>query len=346
MRIAVVVGLACAAVLSAAAVAQPVSVELQAQVKPGEHPALVVGSEAAIARVRVELMRDDGKKIVLDHGAVAAGQKARLDLPLPPGGRAMYEGSVVASFAGGKTATVPLHFDTAAAAAMKIGYARERLDLDAHRLSFTLSQPAARAELRVIADDGNELATAREDFHGERPGTWLTIGWSPSRSANVLALELRATSTSGATAGVRLVPWSVRIPHEEVVFASGNADIRASEEAKLDASFQRITAAVDKARAAEPSLPVKLYIAGHTDTVGTNAANQQLSLARARAIAGWFRGHGMPLPIAYAGFGESALKVKTPDETDNEANRRADYIVGVEEPEVARGIRATWYKLQ
>ena len=28
------------------------------------------------------------------------------------------------------------------------------------------------------------------------------------------------------------------------------------------------------------------------------------------------------------------------------ANRRADYIVGVEEPLVAKGVRAPWYKLQ
>jgi hypothetical protein len=85
---------------------------------------------------------------------------------------------------------------------------------------------------------------------------------------------------------------------------------------------------------------------GHTDTVGSAADNRKLSLARARAIAAWYHERGLPLPLAYAGFGEDALKVKTPDNTDEAANRRADYIVGVEEPLVARGVRASWYKLQ
>ncbi len=340
--------LVVAAILSLAAssYAQPVSVELMAQVKPGEHPYLTVSCEAALSRVRVELMRDDGKAVRLEHGAVGAGEHARIVLPLPPGGHAMYEGTLTATYADGKQATVPLHFDTASAATMKIGYAREHLDLDAHRLEFTLSRPAAHAELKVIGDDGQELATARADYHGERPGSWLPISWTPSRPGNVLALELRATSTDGVAAGVRLVPWSVRIPHEEVVFETGKSEIRPSEEAKLDASYKKIIDAVSDVRKAEPTLPVRLFIAGHTDTVGSDADNRKLSLDRARAIAKWFHDRGLPLPIAYAGFGEDAPKVKTPDNTDEARNRRADYIVGVEEPLVARGVHATWYSLK
>jgi hypothetical protein len=34
------------------------------------------------------------------------------------------------------------------------------------------------------------------------------------------------------------------------------------------------------------------------------------------------------VPIAFAGFGEDVPKVKTPDETDERANRRADYVLG------------------
>jgi outer membrane protein OmpA-like peptidoglycan-associated protein len=235
---------------------------------------------------------------------------------------------------------------TASAATMSIGYAREHLDLDAHQLEFTLTRPAAHAELRVLGDDGRELGKASTDYHGERAGTWLAISWAPTAPGNVLALELRATSSDGASAGVRLTPWSVRIAHEEVVFETGKAEILPSEEAKLDTSYKRIVDAVEQVRKVEPSLPVKLFIAGHTDTVGSAADNVKLSLARARAIAAWFKKRGLPLPIAYAGFGESALKVKTPDNTDEAANRRADYIVGVEEPLVARGVHAAWYKLQ
>ena len=137
----------------------------------------------------------------------------------------------------------------------------------------------------------------------------------------------------------------MRVAHQEVNFELGKSEVRPSETAKLDGSYQKIIDAIDLARKADPSLQVKLFIAGHTDTVGGSAENRKLSLDRARAIAAWFRERGLPLPIAYAGFGEDALKVKTPDNTDEARNRRADYIVGVEEPLVAKGVKAAWMKL-
>jgi hypothetical protein len=59
----------------------------------------------------------------------------------------------------------------------------------------------------------------------------------------------------------------------------------------------------------------------HTDTVATAEYNQELSTRRAQALARWFRSHGLKLPIACAGMGERALKVKTADEVDEPRNR-------------------------
>jgi len=73
---------------------------------------------------------------------------------------------------------------------------------------------------------------------------------------------------------------------------------------------------------------MQLYVAGHTDTVGTSASNRKLSLARARAIATYFKSKGLRIPIAFAGFGEDVLLVKTADETDERRNRRVDYVLG------------------
>lgn len=322
--------------------AQDVQFNVKPQFRPGERPAIELTPAAPVTHVHAALTHD-GKPVAVDHGAIRAHERARLPLP----GAGHYEGTVSVRFAGGSSTDDTVKFDVVVAGgAMTIGYVRDRLDLHAHTLAFTLSRPAASAELRVIGDDGRELARATADYHGERPGTWLPIHWTPTRPGNVLALELRAASRDGARAGVRLVPWSVRIPHEEVVFETGKADVRPSEAQKLDASYQKIIDAVAEVRKVEPQMPVKLYIAGHTDTVGSSADNRKLSLARARAIAAWFHDRGLPLPIAYAGFGEDALKVKTPDNTDEAANRRADYIVAVEEPLVARGVHAPWYKLQ
>ena len=55
--------------------------------------------------------------------------------------------------------------------------------------------------------------------------------------------------------------------------------------------------------------------------------NRGLSLRRARAIAQLFKRLGVTVPIYYAGFGEDQLRVQTPDETAQEANRRADYVI-------------------
>ena len=55
-----------------------------------------------------------------------------------------------------------------------------------------------------------------------------------------------------------------------------------------------------------------LYVAGHTDTVGNAGYNLKLSQARAQSLGRWFRQRGVRIPIAFEGFGETALKVQTP----------------------------------
>jgi outer membrane protein OmpA-like peptidoglycan-associated protein len=101
--------------------------------------------------------------------------------------------------------------------------------------------------------------------------------------------------------------------------------IAATETDKLAASLAKIA---DVVKRSQKFIKMKLYVAGHTDTVGPSAKNRKLSLDRARAIAQYFRTKGVTLPIAVAGFGEDVLKVKTKDEVDERANRRADYVIG------------------
>ena len=90
---------------------------------------------------------------------------------------------------------------------------------------------------------------------------------------------------------------------------------------------------------------VKLYILGHTDTVGANASNRTLSFNRAKSIGGSFRRKGVRIPILYDGFGEDALLVQTADETDEPKNRRADYILSVESPVRNSALKPNWQKL-
>jgi hypothetical protein len=326
--------------------AQLVDVQLHNQVPPGGKPSLTVKPAAPVAKLELTLSRDDGKSFTAGHGALKPGESVTLTFGDGKGGHARWTGKLVAIFPDGNRQSFDINFETATAGDLRVTYARDHLDLDAHTLQFQLSRPAGRAQLTVFADDGKEMGAGEAQFRGEPAGTWLPINWTPSRAGNPMRLELRVTSSDGLATLVKLLPWSVKVPHEEVNFEFGKSEIRPSEANKLDASYQKIIDAVELARRADASLSVKLFIAGHTDTVGGSADNRKLSLDRARAIAFWFRDRGLPLPVAYAGFGEDALKVKTPDNTDEPRNRRADYIVGVEEPLVAKGVKSTWFAVK
>jgi outer membrane protein OmpA-like peptidoglycan-associated protein len=326
-------------------IAQLVDIQLHNQVPAGGKPSITVKPAANVSRVQLELQRDDGKSFTAASGALKQGQSATLQFGDAKGGHAKWTGKLVAIFPDGNRQSFDLTFETASSGDLKVVYARDHLDLDNHVLEFQLSRPPAHATLTVIGEDGKELGQGEAELAGQPANSWLKISWT-QKPGNVFRLELRATSADGLATVVKLLPWSVHVAHQEVNFEFGKSEIRESEVPKLDASYQKIIDAVDTARRADSSVQVKLFIAGHTDTVGSNVDNRKLSLERARAIARWFHDRGLPLPIAYAGFGEDALKVKTPDNTDEARNRRADYIVGVEEPLVAKSVKAQWFQLK
>jgi outer membrane protein OmpA-like peptidoglycan-associated protein len=88
-----------------------------------------------------------------------------------------------------------------------------------------------------------------------------------------------------------------------------------------------------------------LFIAGHTDTVGSAGSNLKLSHERARSIASWFRKRGVRLPISYEGFGETSLAVKTADNVDEIKNRRADYVLSDGPPTYSAAFRPSWKRI-
>jgi len=305
--------------------AQPVSFAIQGDVPVGKKPVLRVTAVTRVTDLRVELKRDDGKDFTMRQGALSKGQAVMLPIGDGAAGRATYQGSISAQIVGGERWTDQLSFETLVRAPVKVTYDAEHLDLDKHVLQFRLSRPAGSAELTVIGEDGKELGTGSATYKKEPAETWLAITWTQSPDARVMMLKLQATSADGLTASVELIPWSVTVEHDDVNFNVDSAVIEPAEEAKLDASLSRI---VEIVKRSERFLKMRLYVAGHTDTVGPDAKNRKLSLERARAIAAYFRRKGLTLPIAFAGFGESVLKVKTADNVDERANRRADYVLG------------------
>jgi outer membrane protein OmpA-like peptidoglycan-associated protein len=235
-----------------------------------------------------------------------------------------------------------------APAPFHVSYDAEHLDLEGHVLQFKPSHRAAAAELVAIGEDGTRLGTGAITYRDQPADTWLSIGWTQPAGARVLMLKLRVVDREGLVTNVELIPWSITVDHEDVSFATGSVSIEPGEEAKLDASLASITEVVKRS---ETFVKLRLYVAGHTDTVGPSANNRTLSLGRARAIATYFRRKGLALPIAFAGFGEDVLKVATPDETDERSNRRADYVIAPQDaPPPFHGpylkVRAAWKQLR
>jgi outer membrane protein OmpA-like peptidoglycan-associated protein len=224
---------------------------------------------------------------------------------------------------------------------LKVLIDKSRVDLEQHRLEVKMSRKAGSVELKVFGESGNIIADEQHDFAGAPAGAALAVTWRPSSDEAVAKIEVFAHDAFGYYSGVRIVPWALYIPHEEVNFETDSAVVRGTEEPKLAATLAKIADALEQHKDLGT---ITLYVAGHTDTVGSAAHNMELSQRRAQSIAAWFRRHGIRIPIASAGFGESALLVKTADEVDEPKNRRVDYVLSVEEPRFKNSNRVPAWK--
>jgi flagellar motor protein MotB len=230
---------------------------------------------------------------------------------------------------------------TPSKAPLQVTVDKAKVDLTGHSLEIRASRPLVRVTLKVTGDSGAVLADVEREL-AQPAGKPLVIEWQPSSDEPVIRIEVFAYDGDGYYKGIAITPWSVYVPHEEVNFRTDSADIDEPEKPKLEASYARVTEALTK----HADLHVTLFIAGHTDTVGEAGYNLRLSRQRAQAIATWFRRRGLKIPVAFEGFGEYALAVKTADEVDEPRNRRVDYILSVDEPAFkSSGVRPAWRRV-
>ncbi|MBI5533046.1 MAG: OmpA family protein [Deltaproteobacteria bacterium] len=226
---------------------------------------------------------------------------------------------------------------------LKLEIDKSKVDLKGHKLEARATRELSKIEIKVLGESGAVLAQQEHGFAGTPAGTVLEVTWTPSSEETVARIELIARDLQRNWVGVALIPWSVSIPHQDVNFKTGSADIQDSEKAKLEASYTKVTEILSKH---QDLGTITLFIAGHTDTVGRSEDNLRLSLRRAQAISAWFRKRGLTLPIAYEGFGESSLLVKTADNVDEARNRRVDYILSLDEPVFkTTGFKPSWKRL-
>ena len=295
------------------------------------------------------------KVIVTDEASGAArtfkarrlsiGRPQRFSFPVPTG-----KSTWTATFEG-RTAKETLkstfRFEVISVGPLKVNLEKSGVDLTGGRLRIRTNQRLASATLRGFDPSGEQVLEADVDLP-DQTGV-VTIEFTPVEDAELRRVEIKISDPIGRWVSFRLVAWYVEIPHDDVVFATGSAEIAVAEAGKLDSVVERIKTEVQAFRKAlgrqDVGLDLKLYVAGCTDTVGAPQDNLRLSRERARAIAGHFRRRGVTAPIFYEGYGESLLAVKTNDNVDESQNRRAIYVLTNTEPSAYRRAGHRWRPL-
>lgn len=247
-------------------------------------------------------------------------------------------GSISIETADGETGEMPLKFTVQMLPPMKMRLVPNSLDLPARTLSVTLERDASRVELAIFGPGGAEIGGAMTPSSA-RAGDPIQVSWS-QQDGEALKMKLKGYDADGFYAELELNPWRYSIPHEDVVFDSGQSTIDDTEVPKLQAAMVEVQNTLAKYG---KDVVIKLYVDGHTDTVGDSGSNEKLSLDRAKAIAGWFKRAGFPGDIYYAGLGERDPAVATADNVDEVKNRRAVYTLAATAPDLAGG--ADWTRL-
>jgi outer membrane protein OmpA-like peptidoglycan-associated protein len=152
-------------------------------------------------------------------------------------------------------------------------------------------------------------------------------------STDEIIKSLTPTGNSSPTRGIHVGPAAVApgrpAPVEAesrpavsltVLFATGSAQLTPQAMQVLDNLGQALSNA--------SLVNYRFRIEGHTDTVGSNEYNQDLSQRRAEAVVQYLAGrfHLDPARVQAVGFGKEGLLVPTPDQTPEPRNRRVQVV--------------------
>jgi outer membrane protein OmpA-like peptidoglycan-associated protein len=332
LAVAVVV---CAVVAAVPAAANDIDLRIDSQVATGKEPTLTVVVNKDVESVTVDV---SSGKARIKQTLGPQGQPGKLVFTLKQEGTGVlsWKGTLAVVFADGSSGEMPLAFQTERKSAkFKFSITKENLDLANNSLKLVSERSTKKVEIEIYTDEDDLLAASGRDYDPPVPaGQPVEVEWLPKKAGDVLRIHTTVYDEAGSFQSSDSFPYSITIPHEDVVFETGKSTIRAEQEPKLQAVVPEIEKALKRFGPAMKAAgtTVKLFVQGHTDTVGDPGSNRALSQARALAIAKWFRGHGVKVAVYARGFGEDLLKVETPDNTDEERNRRAEYDVGVDGP--------------
>ncbi len=294
-------------------------------------PAISFSASLPLRGVSLDVKRSDGRAFRLAVGNLAPGRERRVAVRQEKGSFE-YRATVRGQGPDGPIEPFDLTFSLTVGAVPRIAIRADDVDLENGRLIVRVTEPKGHIALEVWDKHGAPLDEVDVAYDAP-PGSPLTVAWKQRPGQVAGRFALKAYDIAEFWSGIESVTF-VDIPHEDVVFESGKWDILPTEEAKLLAPLKQIAVEIGKVAGV---LPISLYVAGYTDTVGQPADNVELSRKRAAAIAAWFRKKGLKVPILHQGFGEAVLAVPTPDGTDEARNRRAVYVLTSTTPPASAG---------
>jgi outer membrane protein OmpA-like peptidoglycan-associated protein len=304
------------------------------------YPSLTLQATGDINSGTVTFKRSDGKSFTEKLGSMSSGENKKIDIKQPVG-TYKYDVTIEATGPGDETVSTNLEIETTLVEPLELQVDPKKVRVGQGEVPMSTNRAMDRIELEVFDSNGQKLYEGTQSLDGKK-GSFV-VKW-PAKE-DVGGIRIKAYDVDGFWRGVLLEPFWVEIPHKEVIFNFGKADWDASEEPKLEDTLENLRAAMKKHR--DKGLQMQLYVAGYTDTVGSKSDNQKLSTRRARAIAKWFRNQGLDIPIYYQGFGEAVLAVNTADETKEEKNRRAIYVLGNARPPTSKALpRSNWKSIK
>ena len=157
----------------------------------------------------------------------------------------------------------------------------------------------------VTLKDGRE-----ETLHGDYRGMTL----AGNKAETFVGNQEQLDKTFGtAVAALPKPPLSATL-----YFLSGKDELTAESRVTAEAIYRDF----------RDRKSTEVWIIGHTDTVGSTAYNEGLSLKRAERVRQALLKLGVPAEsIVIKGMGKRELLVKTPDGTDEPRNRRVEISV-------------------
>ncbi len=328
--------------------ADPLSFEYSGTTDKSGKTFIVVKANQAIDDVQVTI-KGDGQTVKKSIGSMKAGQQYKV-VWNQRSGKAKYQldvtgESIEANFAFEVVKSTGGQGSGGKLGQFKVRSSREDV-VKRNTAEFETTFDLTAYEYKIYDSDG-EVMDAQTVPEGVKAGESITIKWATG--GEVFMIWVRGEDEYGRFTEYKLVPWAVEIPHTEINFDSGKFNVKTDEAAKLDealaVAFHELVALEKVNDAVGANLTPKLYIVGYTDTVGGASSNKKLSNSRAKAIAEYFRDKGFWAEIHYAGMGERGLRVETGDNVDEVRNRRALYLLGVQQPAAGGQIPGRWAKL-